>query len=91
MKVSMFARAALPLIGLGLLIGGAGCAGSNPPPGAGPPGACPPPQDRDAICIQVVVWAKHPGTGQCCQYGNPCVAPEGWETFYSLEECEQAP
>jgi hypothetical protein len=91
MKVSVVARAALPLIGLGLLISSAGCSGSTPPPEGGSYGACPPPRHQGGVCIQVVVWTKNPGTGQCCEYGNPCVAPEGWETFYSPEACEQAP
>jgi hypothetical protein len=43
---------------------------------------CPPPQPYEGVCIQVVVWAKDPATGICCQYGNPCSAPAGWEIFY---------
>jgi hypothetical protein len=24
----------------------------------------------------------------CCEYGDPCVAPAGWEQFYTSAECE---
>ena len=51
------------------------------------PADCPPPRQSDEVCPQVVVWAKDPQTGACCQYGTPCSAPEGWETFYSEAEC----
>lgn len=43
---------------------------------------CPPPRKFSGVCIQVIVWAKDPVTGICCQYPNPCSAPEGWEIFY---------
>ena len=51
------------------------------------PSDCPPPRQSKEICPQVVVWAKNPQTGACCQYGTPCNAPEGWQTFYSEAEC----
>lgn len=38
-------------------------------------------------CSAVVIWAKDPASGSCCQYPDPCSAPEGWEQFYSSEEC----
>lgn len=37
----------------------------------------------DGVCIQVITYARNPHTGHCCQYPNPCVVPEGWETFTS--------
>ena len=43
---------------------------------------CPKPQSSTDPCIQVVVWAQDPATGQCCMYGNPCAAPAGWTIYY---------
>jgi hypothetical protein len=55
----------------------------------GDPEECPAPQDPppDLVCTAVVVYAQSPDTGLCCEYGSPCVAPEGWETFNTEEEC----
>jgi hypothetical protein len=33
-------------------------------------------------CIDVVVWAINPATGECRQFPNPCVVPAGWQKFY---------
>ncbi|HRC85613.1 MAG TPA: hypothetical protein PK413_08395 [Thermoanaerobaculia bacterium] len=41
-------------------------------------GECPS-QDR--------VWARDPLTGSCCQYANPCLAPDGWPLFPSEGDC----
>lgn len=49
---------------------------------------CPRPQRYDGVCIQVIVWAKNPDTGTCCQYSTPCAAPTGWQTYTSQAECE---
>ncbi|MFP5285934.1 MAG: hypothetical protein ACLGI9_09380 [Thermoanaerobaculia bacterium] len=43
---------------------------------------CPPPQPYEGVCAQVIVWAKDPATGMCCQYPNPCSVPAGWEIYY---------
>jgi len=40
------------------------------------------------ICIQVIVFARNPGNGRCCVFPNPCSVPAGFETFFTLEECE---
>ncbi|HVF59230.1 MAG TPA: hypothetical protein VNJ70_05395 [Thermoanaerobaculia bacterium] len=61
------------------------CTGHKDPPPA--PAECPPPRQSGEICPQVVVWAKDPQSGACCEYGTPCNAPEGWPTFYSEPEC----
>lgn len=45
-------------------------------------GKCPRPQQYSGGCIQVVVWAQDPATGQCCMYGDPCSAPDGWTIYY---------
>lgn len=52
---------------------------------------CLPPRSlpADQACIQVVVYAKNPGTGECCLYANPCVAPSNWPTFNSLAACQE--
>ena len=42
-------------------------------------------------CAQVIVYGKNPGTGACCEFPNPCSVPKGWKTFYSPEECQNAP
>lgn len=42
--------------------------------------ACPRKPYND-VCIQVITWAQNPNTGHCCQYPNPCVVPDGWQTF----------
>jgi hypothetical protein len=34
-------------------------------------------------CIQVIVSARNPDTGECCVYPNPCVVPDGWHIYYS--------
>ena len=52
---------------------------------------CPPsrlPLRDDLVCIQVVVWARHPKTQECCEYGDPCLAPAGWQTFFTEDECK---
>jgi hypothetical protein len=38
-------------------------------------------------CIQVIVSARNPDTGECCVYPNPCVVPDGWHIYYS-PNCE---
>jgi hypothetical protein len=45
----------------------------------------------DQPCAAVLVWAKDPASGGCCQYPDPCSAPEGWEQFYTPAACEAAP
>lgn len=49
---------------------------------------CPAPRAYPGPCLQVVVWARDPNTGTCCQYGTPCSAPVGWATYSSQIECE---
>jgi hypothetical protein len=53
------------------------------PAHAAPPQRCPPPRPYSGGCIQVIVWATDPATGQCCQYPDPCSAPQGWTISYS--------
>ncbi|HKH49119.1 MAG TPA: hypothetical protein VKM72_31010 [Thermoanaerobaculia bacterium] len=48
---------------------------------------CPPPRHYQGACIQVIVWAKNPDSGTCCQYSTPCAAPAGWTTYTSAEAC----
>lgn len=49
---------------------------------------CPPPRQYSGACVQVIVWAKNPQTGECCgYYPTPCSAPAGWEQFYN-PSCE---
>lgn len=81
----MKVRRALLVSAASLLI--AAACGSIKKPGNGD---CPPPRQSTEICTQVVVWAKNPQTGACCQYGTPCNAPEGWQTYYSEGECLKA-
>jgi len=33
-------------------------------------------------CIDVVVWAINPATGECRQFPNPCSVPAGWKVYY---------
>ena len=50
-----------------------------------------PQRTSNEICIQVIVFARNPGNGRCCQFANPCSVPPGWgETFFTLEGCEAA-
>lgn len=53
---------------------------------------CPAPAELDPEtgCVAVIVYAKDPASGQCCQYGCPALAPSGWTQYYSLEECSSA-
>ena len=78
-------RRALLVSAASLLIAAA-CASSKKPGS----GDCPPPRQSNEICAQVVVWAKNPQTGACCQYGTACNAPEGWTTYTSEAECRAA-
>lgn len=48
---------------------------------------CPKPRRFSGGCIQVITYAKNPVTGTCCEYPNPCSAPEGWATYTSASEC----
>ena len=68
-----------------LLLVASACASGNKQPDPG--SDCPPPRQSNEACIQVVVWAKDPQTGACCQYGTPCNAPQGWQTFTSDAAC----
>ena len=50
--------------------------------------ACPR-RTSNEICIQVIVFARNPGNGRCCQFANPCSVPPGWgPAFFTLEQCE---
>ena len=49
--------------------------------------ACPQRVSKE-ICIQVITFARNPGNGRCCVFPNPCSVPAGFETFFTLEECE---
>jgi hypothetical protein len=52
--------------------------------------ACPQ-RVSNEICIQVIVFARNPGNGRCCQFANPCSVPPSWgPTFFTLEACEAA-
>jgi hypothetical protein len=48
------------------------------------------PEAEQKQCIQVIVWGKNPGTGQCKQYPTPCDVPSGWDYYYTQAECEAA-
>lgn len=74
------------LVSVASLLIATACASSKKPGGDD----CPPPRQTGEICPQVVVWAKNPQTGTCCQYGTPCNAPEGWTTYNTEEECKAA-
>ena len=52
------------------------------------PPECPRPKPYQGGCIQVITYAKNPQTGTCCEYATPCAAPEGWQTYGSLSECQ---
>lgn len=51
---------------------------------------CPPPRmlSSETACPAVSGVARNPATGRCCPYGTACTAPEDWEVFNTLEECE---
>ncbi|HEX6901852.1 MAG TPA: hypothetical protein VF789_19180 [Thermoanaerobaculia bacterium] len=50
--------------------------------------SCPPPRQYSGACIQVIVWAENPDTGECCgYYPTPCSAPAGWQQ-YNNPSCE---
>lgn len=51
---------------------------------------CPAPREAEGMCAQVITWALHPDTGECCQYPTPCASPEGWETFTDETACKAA-
>lgn len=33
-------------------------------------------------CIQVITFAEDPATGECVEFPNPCVVPDGWEPCF---------
>jgi len=33
-------------------------------------------------CIDMVVWAINPATGECREFGTPCQVPKGWTVYY---------
>ena len=47
-------------------------------------------QQGPGACIQVITYGKNPGTGECKQFATPCDVPNGWDSFSTLEECQQA-
>jgi len=51
---------------------------------------CPDPIQSDDPCDTVVVYAKDPADGRCCEYGTPCAAPDGWQQHSTSEACEDA-
>jgi hypothetical protein len=59
-----------------------GCHENNGLTGLCRPKTCPR-RSFSGSCIQVIVWAANPQTGECCVYPNPCVVPEGWEISYT--------
>jgi hypothetical protein len=44
-------------------------------------------QGRTLRKARVIVCARDPVSGQCCDYSCTGLAPTGWEEFTSLEEC----
>lgn len=32
------------------------------------------------VCIQVITYAEHPGTGECIAFPTPCDVPKGWQS-----------
>jgi hypothetical protein len=52
---------------------------------------CPRPRPYHGLCAQVIVWARHPGTGVCCFYATPCNAPPSWKQYPSREACQATP
>ncbi len=65
-------------------------AGNPPANDAGAQASCPAPQQSQAMCAQVITWAKDPNTGACCQYATPCEAPTGWQTFSDQAACQKS-
>jgi len=33
-------------------------------------------------CIDVIVWAINPATGECREFPTPCSVPQGWVKYY---------
>ncbi len=90
MRALTITRVALALLGATLLIPAA-MAEDAIPPDDEIPKSCPLPRNprhEGGFCAQVIVWARNPGTGDCCMYPSPCSAPGGWETYNSIFECE---
>jgi hypothetical protein len=54
------------------------------------PKECPPPVEPDPneVCDQVVVWAREPLLGGCCEYQTPCHAPKGWAQYGTQSSCD---
>jgi hypothetical protein len=52
---------------------------------------CPAPvvPDGSLVCPAVEVYAKDPSSAACCQYGDPCRAPMGWQQFTNLADCSK--
>lgn len=41
-------------------------------------GPQPPKPEKPDICVQVITPAENPETGECYEFGTPCVVPPGW-------------
>ena len=41
-------------------------------------------------CIEIIVCAKNPDTGQCQEFANPCSVPQGWTIYFDPTTCENA-
>lgn len=40
-------------------------------------------RERFRVCAQVITPAVNPETGECREFGNPCVVPSGWQKVRS--------
>lgn len=49
---------------------------------------CPAPVQTSEVCPPVVVYARDPATGQCCEYGDACRVPPQMIVYSSLALCE---
>lgn len=47
---------------------------------------------RAQACIQIITFAEDPATGECVEFPNPCVVPDGWEPcFGGLSAVDETP
>lgn len=53
-----------------------------------PPAECPAPVPTSSACPAVIVYAKDPATGLCCEYGDACRVPPGMTVYATLALCQ---
>jgi hypothetical protein len=52
---------------------------------------CPAPSVPTMTCPAVVVYARNPVGETCCEYADPCQAPDSWTQYDTADACAKGP